>query len=143
MSRMRIKRLKDNAIVPTKGSEYAAGYDLYSTEEEVLFTGDTKLIDTGWAMEIPYGYFGAIFARSGLATKKGLAPANKVGVVDSDYRGEVMVALHNHSNEDRTISHGERIAQMVMQVTPTIRLLEVEKFPETGRGIKGFGSSGR
>jgi dUTP pyrophosphatase len=110
---LKIKKLSDNAVIPTYGSEYAAGADLYSCEGELTFEpGETKLVHTGLAMEIPVGYVGLIYARSGIATKRGLAPANKVGVIDSDYRGEIMVALHNHSNESQTIAASERIAQI-------------------------------
>lgn len=95
--KLNIKKLREDAILPTYGTEYAAGMDLYSLDDEIITEGETKLIHTGIAVEIPEGYVGLIFARSGLATKKGLAPANKVGVIDSDYRGEIMVALHNHN----------------------------------------------
>ena len=107
-----IKKLNENATIPTYGSEYAAGADLYACIDEAVsfLPGETKLIPTGLAMEIPAGYAGLIYARSGLASKKGLAPANKVGVVDADYRGEVMVALHNHSNVEAAIEPKERIA---------------------------------
>ena len=130
--------------MPTYGSEYAAGADLYAlTEEELVFApGETKLVHTGIAMEIPEGYAGLIYARSGLASKRGLAPANKVGVVDADYRGEVMVALHNHSAVPQTISHGERIAQLV--VAPFLRAdyTVAEELSDTVRGEGGFGSTG-
>lgn len=113
---MNIKRLHPKAIVPTTGSDYAAGYDLYAAidEEITIPPAATVLIGTGWAMEVPFGYFGAIFARSGLASKEGLRPANCVGVVDSDYRGEVKVALHNDSTVDRVVTPGERIAQFIV-----------------------------
>ena len=145
---MRIKRLSEDAIVPTKGSEYSAGYDLYSTQEEVLFAGDTKLIDTGWAIEIPFGYFGAIFARSGLAIKEGLRPANCVGVIDSDYRGAVKVGLYNDSKEIRKIEKGERIAQLVIIPYGVVRegfpdFEEVDELEDTDRGQGGFGSTGK
>ena len=141
---VRIKKLDERAVVPSYGSEYAAGFDLYSVldEDVTIKSGETYLVHTGLAMEIPVGFAGMIFARSGLATKKGLAPANKVGVVDSDYRGEVMVALHNHSLEDRTISHGERIAQMVIMPFYKAEFLEVEELNDTDRGTGGFGSTG-
>ena len=134
-----IKKLNEKAIIPTLGSEYAAGSDLYACIDEAVTikSGETVLIKTGLAMEIPEGYAGLIYARSGLATKRGLAPANKVGVVDSDYRGEVMVALHNHSNVDANVEPGERIAQLV--VTP---FSEVDELSDTVRGEGGFGSSG-
>lgn len=139
-----IKKLKDNAVIPTYGSEYAAGADLYACIPEAITIepGETKLIPTGLAMELPIGYAGLIYARSGLATKKGLAPANKVGVVDSDYRGEVMVALHNHSHVPASIDPSERIAQLV--ITPYIAAVfnTVDNLDETTRGAGGFGSTG-
>ena len=140
-----IKKINDKAIVPTYGSDYAAGADLYACLDEAveIAPGDTFLVKTGIAMELPEGYAGLIYARSGLATKKGLAPANKVGVVDSDYRGEVMVSLHNHSKDKQVIEPGERIAQMV--ITPYIQSLYnvVEELSDTERGAGGFGSTGR
>lgn len=141
---VRIKKLNDKAIIPTYGTEFSAGADLYACiDEAVTFApGETKLIKTGLAMEIPVGYAGLIYARSGLATKKGLAPANKVGVVDADYRGEVMVALHNHSNVDVTIEAGERIAQMVIAPFLTANFIVSEELEETVRGTGGFGSTG-
>ena len=138
------KKLNDNAVIPTYGSEYAAGADLYACIEDTVTIepGETKLIPTGLAMELPIGYAGLIYARSGLASKKGLAPANKVGVVDSDYRGEVMVALHNHSNVSASIDPKERIAQLV--ITPYIAAIfnTVESLEDTARGEGGFGSTG-
>ncbi len=141
---VRIKKLDDRAVIPSYGSEYSAGVDLYAVldEDVVIKSGETFLVKTGLAMEIPVGYAGMIFARSGLATKKGLAPANKVGVVDSDYRGEVMVALHNHSNVDQTISFGERVAQMVIMPFYKADFKEVEELSDTVRGAGGFGSTG-
>ncbi len=139
-----IKKLKSNAVIPTYGSEAAAGADLYACIDTPLTinAGDTYLVPTGLAMEIPAGCAGLIYARSGLASKKGLAPANKVGVIDSDYRGEVMVALHNHSKEAATIQPQERIAQLV--ITPYIAAVfnTVENLDETSRGAGGFGSTG-
>ena len=113
---VRIKKLTENAVIPTYGSEFSAGADLYACLEEAVTIqpGETYLVKTGLAMEIPEGFAGLIYARSGLASKKGLAPANKVGVVDADYRGEIMVALHNHSNVEALVEPGERIAQMVI-----------------------------
>ena len=140
---LKIKKLSDKAVIPTYGSEYAAGADLYSCEGELTFEpGETKLVHTGLAMEIPVGYVGLIYARSGIATKRGLAPANKVGVIDSDYRGEIMVALHNHSNESQTIAAGERIAQIVITPFLTVNYIESETLDETDRGVGGFGSTG-
>lgn len=141
---MRISKLKENAIIPTIGSEYAAGYDLYSTETITIEPGTTEKIDSGIAMEIPNGYFGAVFARSGLATKQGLRPANCVGVIDSDYRGSLIVALHNDSSTARTINVGDRIAQIVFLPYATVDFTEVpyDTLTETNRGQGGFGSTG-
>lgn len=141
---MRIKRLHQDATVPTKGSQHSAGYDLYSTETVTIRPHETALIGTGWAMEFPIGYFGAIFARSGLATKEGLRPANCVGVIDSDYRGEVKVALHNDTNQLRTIAKGDRIAQLiVMDYYFVSDFEEVNILSGTDRGEGGFGSTGQ
>ncbi|MDO5155027.1 MAG: dUTP diphosphatase [Eubacteriales bacterium] len=139
-----VKKLKENATLPTYGSAYAAGADLYAciTENETFAPGETKLIPTGLAMEIPAGYAGLIYARSGLASKKGLAPANKVGVVDADYRGEIMVALHNHSGKETSIEPNERIAQLVITPYLTAHFEETEVLSETVRGEGGFGSTG-
>ena len=138
-----IKKLRDDAKIPTYGTEHAAGCDLYACIDEpvTIKAGETVLIKTGLAMEVPVGYAGLIYARSGLATKKGLAPANKVGVVDADYRGEIMVALHNHSNVPATVNHGDRIAQMVVMPFISIELEEGE-LSNTTRGSGGFGSTG-
>ena len=140
-----IKKLNPNATIPTYGSEYAAGADLYACIEDALTIapGETVLVKTGLAMELPIGYAGLIYARSGLASKRGLAPANKVGVIDSDYRGEVMVALHNHSSIDQTIEPNERIAQLV--ITPYIKGIfsETDDLSDTVRGEGGFGSTGK
>lgn len=142
--RVNIKKLSEKAILPTYGSPYSAGADLYACidSELIIKAGETVLVKTGLSMELENGYVALIYARSGLATKKGLAPANKVGVVDSDYRGEIMVALHNHSDKERTIEPGERIAQMV--ITPYIKaeFEEVDSLSDTARGIGGFGSTG-
>lgn len=139
-----IKKLKNSATIPTYGSEYAAGADLYACIDEALSfaPGETILVHTGIAMEVPAGYAGLIYARSGLASKKGLAPANKVGVVDADYRGEIMVALHNHSNIPATIEPNERIAQLVITPYLTASFMEVDELNETVRGTGGFGSTG-
>lgn len=140
-----IKKLNENAVIPTYGTEYAAGADLYACMDEsvTINPGETCFIKTGLAMEVPVGYAGLIYARSGLACKKGLAPANKVGVIDSDYRGEIMVALHNHSNEPVSVDSGERIAQLV--ITPYIAAAfnQVDELEDTVRGEGGFGSTGR
>ena len=142
---VKIKKLKENAILPTYGTPYSAGADLYACMDEpvTIAPGETVLIKTGLAMAIPEGYAGLIYARSGLANKKGLAPANKVGVVDADYRGEVMVPLHNHSRVAVTVEHGERIAQMVITPFLTAEFLEAEELDDTLRGENGFGSTGR
>ena len=138
------KRLNDLAIVPTKGSEYSAGYDLYAAIESDIEIAPhkTAMIGTGLAFEIPPYTFMGIFARSGLATKKGLRPANCVGVVDSDYRGEVKVALHNDSDEVMTVESGERIAQAIVLPFYQIGLEEVDELSDTDRGEGGFGSTG-
>lgn len=138
-----VKKLHTDAVLPSLGSEYAAGADLYSVEEMTIAVGETKLVHTGLAMEIPVGYGGFIFARSGLVTKRGLAPANKVGVIDADYRGEIMVALHNHGSADQTIEKGERVAQLVVMPFLAAEYFESETLSDTARGEGGFGSSGR
>ena len=139
-----IKLLDENATLPTYGSVDAAGADLYAniSQTETIMPHETKLIKTGVAMAIPKGLMGLIFARSGLASKRGLAPANKVGVVDADYRGEIMVALHNHTNSEQSIEPKERIAQMVF--VPYVKgVFEVvDDLEETARGAGGFGSTG-
>ena len=143
--RVNFKKLNENAVMPTYGSEFAAGADLYACTngETVVFkSGETKLIKTGLAMEIPEGYAGLIYARSGIANKRGLAPSNKVGVVDSDYRGEIMVSLHNHSNETQSIADGERIAQLVITPFLAVEYTEADKLSDTVRGSGGFGSTG-
>ena len=142
--RIAVKKLHENAVLPTYGSDFAAGADLYAlTDGEVTFApNETKLIRTGLAMEIPEGYAGLIYARSGLASKRGLAPANKVGVVDADYRGEVMVALHNHSGVEQKIGAGERIAQLVVAPFLKVEYEEADELNETVRGAGGFGSTG-
>ena len=138
-----IKKLHPDAILPRYGSADAAGADLCSIEEATLAPGETKLIHTGLAMAIPQGYGGFIFARSGLATKRGLAPANKVGVIDADYRGEIMVALFNQSGEEQAILKGERIAQLVLLPCPQAEFTLCDELEETDRGQGGFGSTGR
>ncbi len=146
MVKVNFKRLDKNAHAPTYGSEYAAGADLYALTngETVRFSpGETKMIHTGLAVEIPVGYAGLVYARSGIATKRGLAPANKVGVIDSDYRGEVMVSLHNHSNTEQEISDGERIAQLVIAPFLAAEFCETEELSDTVRGEGGFGSTGK
>lgn len=141
---MDIKKLNENARLPVYSSEFAAGADLYSCldTEVVIAPGETKLIPTGLAMAIPEGLVGLIYARSGLASKKGLAPANKVGVIDSDYRGEIMVALHNHGSDSQTVPHGERIAQIVFAPYLSASFTLVDELDSTVRGDGGFGSTG-
>lgn len=141
---IQVKKLKENAILPTYGSEYAAGADLYALPDEdtVIPAGETRFIHTGLAMEIPEGYAGLVYARSGLASKRGLAPANKVGVVDADYRGEIMVALHNHSANEQTVAAGERVAQLVVAPFLKAQFEEAAELSETVRGVGGFGSTG-
>lgn len=144
MPKIAVKKLDERATLPTYGSQYAAGADLYALcEEELVFApAETKLVRTGLAMEIPEGYAGLIYARSGLASKRGLAPANKVGVVDADYRGEIMVALHNHSDKEQRVEPGERIAQLVVAPFLKAEFEERETLSETVRGVGGFGSTG-
>ena len=141
---VKIKRLNENATIPTYGSPFAAGADLYACieNEEIIKPNQTKLIKTGLAIELPVGYAAFIYARSGLASKRGLAPANKVGVVDCDYRGEIMVALHNHSEIEQAVAPGERIAQMVIAPYVTAEFDEVDTLSDTVRGEGGFGSTG-
>lgn len=144
--KVNFKKLDANAKVPTYGSPYSAGADLYALTNGEIITflpGETKIVHTGIAMEIPEGYAGLIYARSGIANKRGLAPSNKVGVVDADYRGEIMVSLHNHSNETQQIADGERVAQMVIAPFLTVEYNEVTELSETVRGEGGFGSTGQ
>ncbi len=145
MQTVRVKKLDKRAILPTYGSPSAAGADLYALidNELTLEAGQTTLVHTGIAMEIPEGFVGLIYARSGIATKRGLAPANKVGVIDSDYRGEIMVALHNHSDKPQSITDGERIAQLVIAPYLTANFVESESLEDTLRGDGGFGSTGK
>lgn len=145
MEGIRVKCLRTGAKLPTYGSLDAAGADLYACLEEdvVIAPGQSVFIPTGLAMEIPKGCAGLIYARSGLACKRGLAPANKVGVIDSDYRGEFIVVLHNHSDETQTVCHGERIAQLVITPVLTPSYAEVDELNETSRADGGFGSTGK
>lgn len=140
-----VKKLRPGAKLPAFGSPEAAGADLYAciAEPVAIAPGETKFVPTGLAMALPVGYVGLIYARSGLACKQGLAPANKVGVIDSDYRGEFIVALYNHGSMERTISNGDRIAQLV--VTPILmpQYVEAEELNDTTRGSGGFGSTGK
>ena len=142
--KIRIKKLRKDAKLPTYGTEYSAGADLYNLDEAVTIPASkTVLIHTGVALEIPEGYCGLIFARSGLASKRGLAPANKVGVIDADYRGEIMVALHNHSDADATVEAGERIAQLAIVPFLKAEFDECDELSDTVRGAGGFGSTGK
>nr|DAT08764.1 MAG TPA: dUTPase [Bacteriophage sp.] len=148
MKIINIKKTDENAKIPTYGSVYAAGADLYAVihneENRVeILPGETAFIDTGIVMEIPNGYVGLVYARSGLSCKQGLAPANKVGVIDSDYRGNIMVALYNQSNEIRIVSEGDRIAQIIIQPVEQFGFKVTENLSNTVRGNGGFGSSGK
>lgn len=140
-----VKKLNPRARLPVYGSEFAAGADLCACLDApvTIHPGETVMIHTGLAMELPQGYAGLVYARSGLASKRGLAPANKVGVVDADYRGELMVALHNHSLQPQTVEDGERIAQMVITPFLTAQFFEADTLSDTVRGTGGFGSTGR
>ena len=142
--KINFRRLTPEAKTPTYGTEYSAGADLYNLDAAVeIAPHATVIIHTGIAMEIPEGYCGLIFARSGLATKRGLAPANKVGVIDADYRGEIMVALHNHSDVTATVEAGERVAQLAVVPFLKAELVECSELSDTLRGAGGFGSTGK
>ena len=148
MKIINIKKTDEKAKIPTYGSEFAAGADLYAVihneENKVeILPGETAFVDTGIVMEIPNGYVGLIYARSGLSCKQGLAPANKVGVIDSDYRGNIMVALYNQSNETRIVSEGDRIAQIIIQPVEQFGFKVKGNLSDTVRGNGGFGSSGK
>lgn len=146
MINVNVKKLNKSAVLPTSGSEKAAGYDLYACIDSGSVTvapHTTEKIGTGLAIAVPDGYFGAIFARSGLATKHGLRPANCVGVCDSDYRGEYIIAIHNDTDEPRMIEHGDRIAQLVVMPYLAVGFTEVDELDETQRGAGGFGSTGK
>ena len=142
---VKIKKLNPNAHIPTKGSDKAAGYDLYACIEEAIEIQPQKMakIGTGIAITPPEGYFGAIFARSGLSTKRGLRPANCVGACDEDYTGEYIVVLYNDSNTIQTVEPGERIAQLVFLPYISVNMIEVDELEETERGDGGFGSTGK
>lgn len=141
--KLKVCRVNENAVLPTRGSEKAAGLDLYAVVQDLceIRPHETVMIGTGIAVEIPDGYFGAVFARSGLA-KKGLRPANCVGVVDSDYRGEVMVALHNDTTGSMHVESGQRIAQLVVMPYLQVEMEECDGLDDTERGAGGFGSTG-
>ena len=141
--KVNVKKLKKESKLPVYGSEYAAGADLYASEDAVIGAGETKFVHTGIAVELPQGTVGLVYARSGMACKQDLAPANKVGVIDADYRGEIMVALHNHGKETRKIEAGDRIAQFVIAPYYTAEFLEAEELSDTVRGGGGFGSTGK
>lgn len=141
---IRLKRLRPNAVLPAYGTPGSAGADLSVCLDApvTLQPGETRLLPLGWAIEIPEGYVGLVYARSGMASRRGLAPANKVGVVDSDFRGELMAAMHNHSNEPQTIEPGERVLQLV--ITPYVQGVfeEADALSDTSRGAGGWGSTG-
>ena len=145
MSNVSVKKVRPNAILPTYGSAEAAGADLYACLDEpvTILPHTTAFIPTGLSMELPKGTGGFIMARSGLACKQDLAPANKVGLIDSDYRGEFMVALHNHGTQIRTVQHGDRVAQLVIVPVLTPTYTEVAELDDTSRGSGGFGSTGK
>ena len=145
MEKIAVKKLRENATIPTYGSVEAAGADLYACLEEpvTIAPGETVFIPTGIAMEVPKGCAGLVFARSSMGAKRGLAPANKVGVIDSDYRGEFFVALHNHGKQPQQVLHGERIAQLLITPVYTPGFVEVQELSNTQRGSGGFGSTGK
>ena len=145
MNTIRIKKLRENAMLPTYGSQWAAGADLYACLEEpvTIAPHQTVFVPTGIALEVPAGCAGLIYARSSMGAKRGLAPANKVGVVDSDYRGEIMVTLHNHGLVPQTVCGGERIAQLLITPVLTPAYEEAQELSDTVRGTGGFGSTGK
>ncbi len=142
---IKVKKLKENAFLPTYGSPAAAGADLYAPAGEAysIASGETVFVKTGISVEIPEGYAGFVYARSSLGSKRGLAPANKVGVIDSDYRGEIMVALLNHSGERQTVKGGERVAQLVIAPVLHADFVPADELSDTARGAGGFGSTGK
>lgn len=145
MDQIKVKKLRFDAVIPTYGSEDAAGADLYACIDKELTVepGQSVFVPTGLSMQIPKGYAGLIYARSGLACKRGLAPANKVGVIDSDYRGEIIVVLYNHGHQSQIIAHGERIAQLVITPVYTPGFAESDELDDTSRASGGFGSTGK
>ena len=144
-TKVNIKKLDSRAVLPTYGSEFAAGADLYALADEqiIIEPNETAFVHTGLSIELPLGYAGLVYARSGLSCKSDLAPANKVGVIDCDYRGEIMVALHNHGTQTRTVKNGDRIAQLVITPYITAVFEECDELSETVRNAGGFGSSGK
>lgn len=145
MSTIAVKKIRPGATVPTYGTEFSAGADLYACLDETvtIAPGETKAIPTGIAMEVPIGCAGLVYARSSLGVKRGLAPANKVGVIDSDYRGEIMVMLFNHGRDAQQVQHGERVAQILITPVLTPAYQEAEELSNTKRGAGGFGSTGK
>ena len=145
MDPIRVKVLREGAILPTYGSAEAAGADLYACIPGpiTIAPGETAFLPTGIAMEVPKGCAGLVYARSGLACKRDLAPANKVGVIDSDYRGEITVVLHNHGKQPQTIENGDRIAQMLITPVLTPAYIWAEELSDTSRSGGGFGSTGK
>ena len=141
--KVNVKKLNKNAKLPTYGSPASAGADLYAIESAQIGAGETKFVHTGIAVELPEGTVGLIYARSGMACKQDLAPANKVGVIDSDYRGELIVALHNHGKEVRKVEAGERIAQLIIAPYYTAEFMQTDELSATVRGGGGFGSTGK
>lgn len=143
--KIEIKKLREGAQLPSRGSAFAAGYDLRACIDApiAIAPGETKMVGTGLSVAVPAGYFGAVFARSGLASKQGLRPANCVGVCDSDYRGEYTVALHNDSSVSREVRNGDRIAQLVVIPCLDLDFEQVDELSATERGAGGFGSTGR
>ena len=143
--KVNVKKMRDTSTLPTYGSSDSAGMDLYADIPTMVTIkpNETVMIPTGISMEIPQGYVGLLFARSGLGVKKGLAPANKVGVIDADYRGEIQVALHNHSDETRVVEPSDRIGQLAIMPYLAVDLVEVDEIDTTSRSIGGFGSTGR
>ncbi len=141
--KINVKKLSERAKLPVYGSAFAAGADLCALDAVEIPAGETKFVHTGIAVELPAGTVGLVYARSGLACKQDLAPANKVGVIDCDYRGEIMVALHNHGTEPRTVNAGDRIAQLVVAPYYVAEFEEAEELSETVRGAGGFGSTGK
>ena len=143
--KVKIKKTHEKAIIPTYGSELAAGADLYALLDSAIEIAphETTFVHTGISVEIPEGYCGLVFARSSMGAKRGLAPANKVGVIDADYRGEIMVTLHNHSEKTATVNPEERIAQLAIVPFLKAEFEEADELSDTVRGIGGFGSTGK